>query len=52
MICTRDELVQILSTSPVPETLAELREHGGSAEDLAYAIFEAAEKVLFWGECP
>lgn len=45
VITTRDELIEILKTSPVPETLTMLEEQGGSAEDLANAILEASASI-------
>lgn len=41
MITTRAELVQILTTEPVPATLRMLAAQGGTPEDLADAILEA-----------
>jgi hypothetical protein len=45
MITTKAELVKILTTSPVPETLRMLEEQGGGPEDLASAILEASHKL-------
>jgi len=41
MIITRDDLAEILTTPPVPGTLAMIEQQGGSAEDLADAILAA-----------
>ncbi len=41
MTITRNDLVEILKTPPVPGTIAMLEQQGGSPEDLADAIFAA-----------